>query len=145
MIKSPYVIYLIFFQLLFFMIPDVIFLLYFARFESSKKRSEIAKNPNLKVWTSSTVCAHVRTKLIYCFYILSLDIRRNQREIQRPERYWQRKNDDPFVGWKCGTSSLECENRESACHLPDVKVSYWFHEFTDIQLASSARDSRTAC
>ena len=37
------------FKLLFFMIPDVVFLLYFARFEAAKKRTEIAKNPNLKV------------------------------------------------------------------------------------------------
>ena len=48
------------------MIPDVVFLLYFARFESAKKRSEIAKNPNLKVKIKCV--SHTLCHILYVIY-----------------------------------------------------------------------------
>ena len=95
----------------------------------------------------SWVC-HIQYAIVSTHHFASssltfLDTWRNSREIQRSKTYWQGKDDYSFVGRKCWTSSLECENCKSARHLSDIKISYRFHELTDIQLASSARDSRT--
>ena len=86
------------------MIPDVIFLLYFARFEAAKKRSEIAKNQNLKVKPIK-----LRVEFLGIEFKFS-DTRRNKGKVQESKTYRKRENDCSFVGRKCWASSLECKN-----------------------------------